>query len=83
LRSDLLRGAPTLCDEEIGGTVHLALGRSYAETGGGNESALHWDLIGDLRLGGRITADGEVISETARSPDRSPSARRWSIARRA
>lgn len=52
-----------LFDEKIGGTVHLALGRSYPETGGRNTSALHWDLICDLRRGGRITADGEVVSE--------------------
>ena len=50
-----------LLDEKIGGTVHLALGRSYPETGGKNRSALHWDLICDLRNGGQITADGEVI----------------------
>ena len=50
-----------LFDEKIGGTVHLALGRSYPETGGKNASALHWDLICDLRAGGRITADGELI----------------------
>src|SRR5256885_10198678 len=37
-----------LFDEKIGGTVHLALGRSYPETGGRNESGLHWDLICDL-----------------------------------
>ena len=48
-------------DEKIGGTVHLAVGRSYPETGGKNESALHWDLICDLRKGGQITADGEVV----------------------
>jgi aminopeptidase len=52
-----------LLDEKIGGTVHLALGRSYPETGGKNVSALHWDLICDLRRGGRITADGEVVQE--------------------
>src|SRR3954454_17971061 len=52
--------------EKIGGTVHLALGRSYPETGGRNESALHWDLIRDLRRGGRITADGEVVQEDGR-----------------
>jgi aminopeptidase len=52
-----------LLDEKIGGTVHLALGRSYPETGGRNDSALHWDLICDLRGGGRISADGEVIAE--------------------
>jgi len=50
-----------LLDEKIGGTVHLALGRSYPETGGRNESAIHWDLICDLRAGGRLTADGEVL----------------------
>ncbi len=52
-----------LFDEKIGGTVHLALGRSYPETGGKNKSALHWDLICDLRTGGRLTADGEVVQE--------------------
>jgi aminopeptidase len=52
-----------LFDEKIGGTVHLALGRSYPETGGKNESALHWDLICDLRPGGRLSADGETIME--------------------
>jgi aminopeptidase len=50
-----------LVDEKMGGTVHLALGRSYPETGGTNESAVHWDMICDLRNGGRITADGEPI----------------------
>jgi aminopeptidase len=50
-----------LFDEKIGGTVHLALGRSYPETGGKNASALHWDLICDLRRGGRLTADGDVL----------------------
>ncbi len=55
-----------LFDEKIGGTVHLALGRSYPETGGTNESALHWDLICDLRRGGRLTADGETIQEDGR-----------------
>lgn len=52
-----------LFDEKIGGTVHLALGRSYPETGGLNESAVHWDLICDLRQGGRLSADGEVVQE--------------------
>ena len=57
---------PLLLDEKIGGTVHVALGRSYPETGGKNVSALHWDLICDLRPGGRLTADGEVIQENGR-----------------
>lgn len=52
-----------LFDEKIGGTVHLALGRSYPETGGVNESAVHWDLICDLRDGGRLTVDGEVLMQ--------------------
>ena len=61
------RSATILFDEKIGGTVHLALGRSYPETGGTNESAVHWDLICDLRAGGRLTADGARSSRTARS----------------
>jgi aminopeptidase len=52
-----------LFDEKIGGTVHLAIGRSYPETGGKNESAVHWDLICDLRRGGRISADGAVVQQ--------------------
>ena len=55
------RSGTILFDEKIGGTVHLALGRSYPETGGKNASALHWDLICDLRAGGRLTADGDVL----------------------
>ena len=51
-----------LLDEKMAGTVHLALGRSYPETGGQNKSALHWDLICDLRDGGRLTVDGEPIA---------------------
>jgi len=52
-----------LFDEKMGGTVHLAVGRSYPETGGTNESAVHWDMICDLRGGGRLSADGEAIQE--------------------
>ena len=52
-----------LYDEKIGGTIHLALGQSYAETGGLNTSALHWDLIVDTRRQGRINADGKVVME--------------------
>ena len=55
-----------LFDEKIGGTVHLALGRSYPETGGKNESALHWDLICDLRRGGTLSADGQVVQSDGR-----------------
>ena len=42
----------------MAGTVHLALGRSYPETGGVNDPRVHWDLICDLRDGGRLSADG-------------------------
>lgn len=55
-----------LFDEKIGGTVHLALGRSYPETGGVNESALHWDLICDLRSGGTLTVDGVQMQRDGR-----------------
>ena len=51
----------TLLDEKIGGTVHLALGSSYPETGGSNVSALHWDLVCDLRGGGELLLDGRAI----------------------
>ena len=50
-----------LLDEKIGGTVHLAVGMSYPETGGQNDSAVHWDMICDLRQGGSITVDGEEL----------------------
>jgi aminopeptidase len=53
-----------LFDEKIAGTVHLALGRSYPETGGTNRSALHWDLICDLGADGRLIVDGETLSLT-------------------
>ena len=47
-----------LLDEKIGGTIHLAVGMSYPETGGQNDSAVHWDMVCDLRRGGRMTVDG-------------------------
>jgi aminopeptidase len=50
-----------LLDEKIGGTIHLAVGMSYPETGGTNDSAVHWDMVCDLRQGGRITVDGEAL----------------------
>jgi len=50
-----------LFDEKIGGTVHLALGAAYPETGCHNQSALHWDMICDLRTGGEVFADGQLI----------------------
>ena len=50
-----------LLDEKIGGTVHMAIGMSYPETGGVNDSAVHWDMVCDLRQGGAITVDGTEI----------------------
>ena len=50
-----------LLDEKIGGTVHLALGRSVPGTGGENTSGLHWDIVCDLRAGGEVYADGELV----------------------
>lgn len=52
----------TLFDEKIGGTFHAAVGAGYPETGNNNQSGLHWDMVCDLRTGGTITVDGEVIS---------------------
>jgi aminopeptidase len=52
-----------LLDEKMGGTVHLALGASYPESGGVNESAIHWDMVCDLRKGGTITVDGDRLME--------------------
>lgn len=55
-----------LFDEKIGGTVHLAVGRSYEEAGGKNISAIHWDMIKDLRNGGAIYLDGKAIQKNGR-----------------
>ena len=59
----------TLFDEKIGGTFHAAVGSSYPETGGKNDSALHWDMVCDLRTGGKIFVDGKLISENGRFLD--------------
>ncbi len=52
-----------LYDEKIGGTIHLALGRAYHECGGINQSALHWDIVKDLRGEGAIYLDGRLVLE--------------------
>lgn len=59
----------TLFDEKIGGTVHLAIGYSFPETGGKNESSVHWDMVCDLREGGELYADGELIQKDGCFPD--------------
>lgn len=56
----------TLFDEKIGGSVHMALGASYPESGGKNKSGLHWDIVCDLRKGGEIHVDGEVIQRNGK-----------------
>lgn len=53
-----------LFDEKIGGTIHMALGQSYIQTGGKNESSIHWDMIADMKNGGEIFADEEKIYES-------------------
>jgi aminopeptidase len=55
-----------LLDEKIGGTVHMAIGMSYPETGGQNESAVHWDMVCDLRDGGAIVVDGAELQRDGR-----------------
>ncbi|AZR72292.1 hypothetical protein BBF96_02105 [Anoxybacter fermentans] len=55
-----------LFDEKIGGTIHLALGRAYPESGGKNVSAIHWDMIKDLRKDGKIILDGKVVAENGK-----------------
>jgi aminopeptidase len=50
-----------LFDEKIGGTIHMALGSSYAETNGKNLSAIHWDMIKDMKKNSEIIADGKTV----------------------
>jgi len=59
----------TLFDEKIGGTFHAALGAAYPETGGTNQSGLHWDMVCDLRQGGKVYCDGKVVAENGRYLD--------------
>ena len=56
----------TLFDEKIGGTCHVALGMAFPEAGGSNLSGLHWDMVCDLRSGGEVHADGDVIYRDGR-----------------
>jgi aminopeptidase len=53
-----------LFDEKIGGTIHMALGYGFSEVGGKNESAIHWDMLCDMREGGQIFVDGELFYES-------------------
>lgn len=51
-----------LFDEKIGGTIHLALGAAYKDNGGGNDSAIHWDIVKDMHKA-KIIVDGKVIQD--------------------
>ncbi len=55
-----------LFDEKIGGTVHAAIGAAYPSTNAKNESTIHWDMLCDMRDGGKIYADGELFYENGK-----------------
>ena len=55
----------TLFDEKINGTVHLAIGRGFPNLGGTNVSAIHWDIVKDVRQNGRIEVNGELVQESS------------------
>jgi aminopeptidase len=50
-----------LFDEKINGSFHMAMGAGYPETGNTNKSAIHWDMICDMRDGGEIWVDDELL----------------------
>ncbi|HEX7056417.1 MAG TPA: aminopeptidase [Bacilli bacterium] len=55
-----------LFDEKIGGSVHLAVGRAYEEAGVGNDSAIHWDMVKNLKDGGEIYLDGKLVQKNGK-----------------
>jgi aminopeptidase len=64
LNSEIQRATGSIAfDEKIGGTCHVALGMAFPEAGGTNVSALHWDMVCDLRHGGEVYADGELVAK--------------------
>jgi len=58
-----------LFDEKMGGTIHMALGRSIPESGGVNQSAIHWDILKDMKKDAEIYADGKVFYKNGRFVD--------------
>jgi aminopeptidase len=56
----------TLFDEKQNQTIHLAIGSAYPECGGVNKSAVHWDLIKDMRKNSRILLDGKVVAKNGK-----------------
>ncbi|MEN6571096.1 MAG: aminopeptidase [Anaerolineaceae bacterium] len=55
-----------LFDEKIGGTIHLAIGMGYPETGSVNKSSVHWDMLYDMRRGSRILVDSELFYDSGK-----------------
>jgi aminopeptidase len=55
-----------LYDEKIGGTIHMAVGVGYPETGSKNKSSVHWDMICDMRDGGKIWVDGILFYDSGK-----------------
>lgn len=55
-----------LFDEKIGGTVHAAIGAAYPSTGAKNQSSIHWDMLCDMKDGGKIYADDELFYENGK-----------------
>jgi aminopeptidase len=53
----------TLFDEKIYGTVHFAVGKGFPWLGGSNDSLIHWDIVKDLRDGGELYCDGELVQQ--------------------
>jgi len=50
-----------LFDEKMGGTIHMALGASYPESGGLNKAAIHWDIVKDMKKEAEIYADNKLF----------------------
>ncbi|HEY0389748.1 MAG TPA: aminopeptidase [Gaiellales bacterium] len=62
MNDDIQRATQNVAfDEKIGGTAHVALGAAFPEAGGTNRSSLHWDIVRDLRQGGEVYGDGQLI----------------------
>jgi aminopeptidase len=55
-----------LFDEKIGGTIHMALGKGYPATGSKNNSAIHWDILCDMKDGGQIFVDGDLFYDSGK-----------------
>jgi aminopeptidase len=58
-----------LFDEKMGGTIHMALGNAYPESLGQNKSAVHWDILKDMRKDGEIYADDKLFYKNGKFLD--------------